>query len=81
MFVARLVCSDPVCADAIAANAESLAELETLACECGCAFAVVGWPDWEEPVGPRFGPSAPGRSTAGASIVVLRLSAELPRAA
>jgi hypothetical protein len=48
MFVARLVCSDPGCAEEISADAATLAELETLACECGCALAVVGWPDWVE---------------------------------
>lgn len=46
MFVARLLCSDPVCAEDIAAEAPTLAELETLACECGCGVEVIGWPDW-----------------------------------
>jgi hypothetical protein len=51
MFVARLICSDEDCAAEVAAEAATLRELETLACDCGCALAVVGWPDHvDEPV-------------------------------
>ena len=50
MFVARLICSDESCAAETEARAPTLRELETLACDCGCALEVVGWPDWvDEP--------------------------------
>ena len=45
MYTARLVCSDPACAEEIAAEAATLHELEALLCDCGCALTVVGWPD------------------------------------
>jgi hypothetical protein len=45
VLVARLVCSDTACAEAFEARAATPAELEALACDCGCALAVVGWPD------------------------------------
>ncbi len=45
VFVARLVCSDPGCAEELSAEAASLRELEVLACECGCALDVLGGPD------------------------------------
>ncbi len=45
MYVARLVCSDAACAEEVAGEAMTLAELETLICECGCGLAVMGWPD------------------------------------
>ena len=45
MYSARLVCSDPVCAEEVTAEAATLRELETLICECGCALAIIGWPD------------------------------------
>lgn len=48
MLVARLICSDEACADAFEARAATLAELDALACECGCALQVLGWPDAEE---------------------------------
>lgn len=48
MFVARLICSDPGCDFEDEVEAETLAELEALACDCGCAMAIVGWPDWVE---------------------------------
>jgi hypothetical protein len=47
MYSARLVCTDPGCADEIAAETATLAELDALVCECGCALEVVGWPDVE----------------------------------
>jgi hypothetical protein len=25
-----------------------VAELEALACDCGCALEIVGWPDWTD---------------------------------
>jgi hypothetical protein len=45
MYVARLVCSDEACAEEVAHEAATLAELETLLCDCGCALAIIGWPD------------------------------------
>ncbi len=41
MYVARLICSDEACAEEILAEARTLAELETLACDCGCALQVI----------------------------------------
>jgi hypothetical protein len=40
MFYALLICSDDDCTDSFEAWG-SLAELETLACECGCALQLV----------------------------------------
>jgi hypothetical protein len=45
MLLARLVCSDGECTAIFEARAGTLAELEALACDCGCALAVVAWPD------------------------------------
>ena len=45
MYSARLVCSDPGCAEEIAGDAATLRELDALICECGCALEVIGWPD------------------------------------
>jgi hypothetical protein len=50
MLVARLICSDPECIEVFEARAVTLAELEALACDCGCALEIVAWPDAvEEP--------------------------------
>ncbi len=48
MLVARLICSDTDCADEVLARAPSEGELEALACDCGCALEIIGWPDVEE---------------------------------
>ena len=48
VFVARLICSDPDCAAEVSAEARTLAELEALACDCGCGLAVIAFPDWVE---------------------------------
>jgi hypothetical protein len=45
MYVARLICSDEACAAEAIAEAQTLAELDTFVCDCGCALAIVGWPD------------------------------------
>ncbi|MGI9099242.1 MAG: hypothetical protein ACR2H2_12285 [Solirubrobacteraceae bacterium] len=47
MYIARLICSDEDCAEDVLAEAHTLDELETLACDCdcGCGLAVIGWPD------------------------------------
>ena len=45
MYSARLVCSDPGCANELAVEVATLRELETLMCDCGCALAVIGWPE------------------------------------
>jgi hypothetical protein len=50
VYVARLICSDTECAAEAAVEAGSVRELESLLCECGCALAIIGWPDWiDEP--------------------------------
>ncbi len=43
VHVAVLVCSAPECAER-SQELGTLAELETLVCECGCGLLVVGWP-------------------------------------
>lgn len=48
MFVARLICSDSGCAEEHELHAHTLAELERLLCDCGCALEVIAWPDWVE---------------------------------
>jgi hypothetical protein len=45
VFVVRLICSDPACAEAFEARAATLGDLEALACACGCGLQVLGWPD------------------------------------
>lgn len=45
MYTARLVCSDPTCAEDVAVETATLRELEALICDCGCSLEVVGWPD------------------------------------
>jgi len=45
MWIARMTCSDPDCPDELEAQAGDLRELEALACACGCAMAVIAWPD------------------------------------
>lgn len=45
MFVARLICSAPDCAEEAVAEAVTLDELERMLCDCGCGFEVIGWPD------------------------------------
>ena len=48
VLVARLVCSDARCAAEFEARGDTLAELDTLGCDCGCALQVLGWPDADE---------------------------------
>ena len=45
MYIARLVCSDAACAEEVTLEGATLAELETLICDCGCALEMIGWPD------------------------------------
>ena len=45
MFIARLICSDPGCAEEREAEAPTLEELERLLCDCGCTLEVIAWPD------------------------------------
>ena len=45
MYLARLSCSDPECAEELSAETATLRELETLVCDCGCALEIIGWPD------------------------------------
>ena len=41
---ARLVCSEEECTETFEAYGP-LDELQALACDCGCALEIVGWPD------------------------------------
>ena len=50
MFIARLICSDAHCAEEVSAETATLDELESLVCDCGCALAVIGWPDAAEAI-------------------------------
>ena len=45
MYIARLVCSDDACAGEALTEARTLEQLDALVCDCGCALAIVGWPD------------------------------------
>ena len=45
VYVARLICSDELCVDEALGEAPTLEELDALVCDCGCALAVIGWPD------------------------------------
>jgi hypothetical protein len=49
VFTARLICSDPGCDAEDEVEAATVAELESLACDCGCALEIVGWPLVVEP--------------------------------
>ncbi len=42
VYIAVLICSDDDCTERFEARG-TLAELETLACECGCGLHVTGW--------------------------------------
>ena len=58
MLVARLLCSDPACAEPFEARARTLAELATLACGCGCGLEVLAvslGPDDDPRPGPGGG--------------------------
>ena len=44
MFHALLTCSDEDCTETFDAWASSIEELETLACDCGCALTML-WVD------------------------------------
>ena len=48
MYFARLICSDEDCAERVLAEAETVEQLDALACECGCAYQVLGVPDFVE---------------------------------
>lgn len=50
MYIARLICSDEACAERVLAEAGTLEELDALACDCGCAYQVLGVPDFVEEV-------------------------------
>lgn len=46
MWIARIRCSDPDCADESLVEVAELAQLEALVCGCDCVAEVVGLPDW-----------------------------------
>ena len=48
VLIARLICSDGDCDAVFEARAQTLGELEALACDCGCALEIIGWPDADE---------------------------------
>jgi hypothetical protein len=45
VYVARLICSDEACAAQALGDAQTLEELATIVCDCGCALTEIGWPD------------------------------------
>jgi len=49
VFVVRLICSETDCDFEDEVEVATLAELEALACDCGCTLEIVGWPAWVEP--------------------------------
>jgi hypothetical protein len=63
MYIARLICSDEGCGEQALAEARTVAELETLACDCGCALAVIGWPDHTDEPGADMAVDTLGRLT------------------
>jgi hypothetical protein len=48
VYIARLICSDEACAERLVEEAQTLEELEAMACDCGCTFQVLGVPDFVE---------------------------------
>jgi hypothetical protein len=44
MVRVRLLCSEGRCAAVVEAIAP-IEEIESLACECGCGLALLGWPE------------------------------------
>lgn len=48
VYSARLICSEEACGEAALAEAETLEELDALACDCGCGLEIIGWPDHVE---------------------------------
>lgn len=45
MWFARLLCTEDDCPTEVEVHAETLAELESLSCDCGCALEVIGFAD------------------------------------
>ena len=41
VLVARLICSDPACAEGAEEHAETVEELHAFACHCGCGLEVL----------------------------------------
>jgi hypothetical protein len=52
VIVVRLICTDQDCAVVLEQFVPTLAELDALACECGCTLHVIEVAEWE--------PAAPG---------------------
>ncbi|MEA2390864.1 MAG: hypothetical protein QOK31_973 [Solirubrobacteraceae bacterium] len=44
IYLAVLICSDEECTERFEAQG-TLADLESLACDCGCAMHVLRWPE------------------------------------
>ena len=40
-----MTCSASDCPEELEARADDLRDLEALACACGCAMAIIAWPD------------------------------------
>ena len=65
MYVARVLCSDPECAEQAVLEADDVMELVAALCECGCAYEIRGLPDWCDdpaPAEPVPFPRRPSRS-------------------
>jgi hypothetical protein len=45
MYMARLICSDEACGENAIAEAQTLDQLDGLACDCRYGLQIIGWPD------------------------------------
>ncbi len=54
MFLARLICTDPDCAERIEEHVVDLAELDLLACECGCTWELLAVSSQERALDPAW---------------------------
>jgi hypothetical protein len=46
MYVARVFCPDPECAEQAVVEAGDMMELVAALCDCGCGYEIRGLPDW-----------------------------------
>jgi hypothetical protein len=66
MLLARIICSDPECAEELEVTVEDLDELEDYACECGHGFVLITVSEYGETSGPGVVVSLPQRRRARA---------------